>query len=143
VLLDVNVLVYAQRADAEHHSAYREWLSDALVGPEPVLVTADTLVAAIRIVTHPRIWRPPTTRDAAHAFVASVVAAPACEVLDTGVGHWPTFERCCITSDARGNDLPDAWLAAIALDHGVDIVTADRGFRRFRGLRVRDPLAAT
>jgi hypothetical protein len=143
VLLDVNVLVYAQRADAEHHATYREWLSDALVGPEPVLVTADTLVATLRILTHPRIWRPPTTLDAAQAFVASLVAAPACEVLETGAGHWPTFARCCASIDARGNDLPDAWLAAIAIDHGVDIVTADRGFRRFRGLRIRHPLAAT
>lgn len=138
---DVNVLVGAQRNDASPHAkAMRAWLVTALDGHEQVGISELVMSAMVRIVTHPRIFEQPSTPDQALAFAHSLLAAPNVTVVRAGARHWGIFADLVHQHRLRGNDVPDAYLAALALEQGAVIVTADRGFHRF-GTRTLDPIA--
>ncbi len=137
---DVNVLVGAFREDAPGHAALREWLDAALRGDAVVGVLDAVLCGFLRIVTHPRIFDPPTPLDAALDFGNRLRGHDRVVVLEPGPRHWSVFARLCREADARGNLVPDAYLAALALERGAELVTLDRDFARFPGLRWRDPL---
>jgi uncharacterized protein len=92
-------------------------------------------------VTHPRVFATPTPIDAALAFVEALRAQPQCVLLGPGGRHWEIFSRLCHEGGARGNLVPDAYLAALVIETGSELITADRGFGRFPGLRWRHPLA--
>ena len=141
ILLDVNVLVYAARKDAIDHAQYQHWLETALNGAEPVGIAAESLATVVRITTHRKIWAQPLTHDQAFTFVDVVLSGRAALVVEPGPDHWAGFERLCRVADARGNLVSDAWLATIALDHHATLITTDRDFARFPGLRWRHPLA--
>jgi toxin-antitoxin system PIN domain toxin len=140
ILVDVNVLVYACRRDAERHDAYHQWLATTLADPAPVGIAPESLAAVARITTHPRLWKVPLTVDEALTFSAAVRTAPAVQPILPGPGHWDTFSRLCRETNARGNLVMDAWLAALAVDQGCTLVTTDRDFARFQGLRWKHPL---
>ncbi len=74
-------------------------------------------------------------------FLDAVLAGPAVRRVVPGERHWDLFLDLCRRGDAKGNLISDAWLAAIAIEQGATLVTADRDFRRFPGLRLEDPLA--
>lgn len=141
ILLDVNVLVYAMREDAPRHAEFRAWLESRLQGLEPVGVADVSLSGTIRILTHPRVFRPPTPLDAALEFVSAVRSAPTCVVIQPGARHWDIFMRLCTAASARGNLVADAFLAALAIESGSEWVTTDGDFSRFPGLRWRHPLS--
>lgn len=101
------------------------------------------LSAFIRIVTHPRIWSPPATIEEAFAFVDTIIEQPNCVHVVPGRGHWSIFERLCKAARARGNLVPDAYLAALAIESGSEWVTTDRDYARFPGLHWRHPLEST
>ncbi|MFN0089261.1 MAG: type II toxin-antitoxin system VapC family toxin [Acidimicrobiales bacterium] len=138
--VDVNVLVYAHRADAERHDEYRGWLESARSGDEPLGLSHQVLAGFVRVVTHPNVFYEPTPLPDALAFVDALTASPAAVPLVPGPRCWPLFRRLCADTEARGNAVPDAYLAALALEHGAVWVTADRGFARFPELRTRHPL---
>lgn len=140
ILLDVNVLVYACRRDAERHADYHRWLTDALSAGSPVGVAPETLGAVVRITTHPRLWKVPLTLDQALAFTGAVRAAKATLFVQPGPQHWEFFDSLCRRSKARGNLVTDAWMAALAIEQGCTLVTTDGDFRRFPGLRWKHPL---
>jgi len=140
ILPDVNVLVYAFRDAAPDHARYRAWLSATLRADEPVGLADAVLAGLIRVLTHPRVFSPPATLAAALACADSLRAHPLCAVVHPGPRHWDIFSRLCTTAGARGNLVPDAYLAALAIEHGCEFVTADRDFARFAGLRRRHPL---
>ncbi len=137
---DVNVLLYALREDSDRHSEYRSWLHAALNGPERVALFEPVLAALMRIGTHPSIYRTPTPRPIVDAFVDGCLAAPAALALRAEAGHWAGFRELCRRTDCRGNLVPDAYLAALALEHNCTFVTTDRDFARFPRLRWRHPL---
>ena len=137
--VDVNVLVYAHRGDAPDHARYLGWLDAARQADEPLGVPTSSLSGFLRIVTHPRIFADPTPLSDALAFVDAVRAAPNHIALEPGSRHWVVFTELCRTSEARGNLVPDAYLAAMAVEHRAVLCTADRGFGRFPGLRWRHP----
>lgn len=139
---DVNVLLYALREDAERHAEYRAWLQAALHGRERVALFEPVLAAVLRVATHPAVFRPPTPRPVAEAFVDTCLAAPAALALRAETGHWPVFRELCARADCRGNLVQDAYLAALALEHDAVFVTTDRDFARFPGLRWQHPLDA-
>jgi toxin-antitoxin system PIN domain toxin len=139
-LPDVNVLLYAFNRAADDHDRYRAWLDDALSGDEPVAVFDAVLAAVVRIATHPRLLDPPATLERAFAFTDAVRAAPASVPVFPGPRHWQIFERVAHDGAARGNLVSDAYLAALALESGSELVTTDRDFARFPGLRWRHPL---
>lgn len=139
-LLDVNVLVYAFRIDAPRHEEYRSWLERTANAEEPFGITDSVLSGFLRVVTHPRIFRPPTPLPQALEFVEALRVLPSSVIVVPGERHWEIFTRLCKTVGARGNLIPDAWFAALAIESGCEWVTTDRGYAQFPGLRFRHPL---
>ena len=141
ILLDVNVLVYAHRADARNHPRYRAWL-EATICADMAYGIADLVLSGfLRVVTHPRVFREPSPLAAALAFAAEVRGRPNCVGVAPGERHWEIFTRLCRETEAKGNVIADAYLAALALESGSDWITTDRDYARFPGLRWRHPLA--
>lgn len=140
-LVDVNVLVYAFRADSPDHAAHRAWVQ-ALAGSEEAYAVSDHVLAGfLRVVTHPRVFHPPTPSGPALAFVEAFRERPNAVPLAPGARHWGIFTRLCREVSARGNLVPDAWLAALAIESGCEFVTTDRDYARFPGLRWKHPLS--
>ncbi len=106
------------------------------------LVLADVVVSGfLRIVTNQKIYRRPTSLEKAVAVVDGLVGQPTCLPVSAGERHWRILRGLLVDADARGNLVPDAHIAAIAIEHGATVATRDRGFARFRDLRWFDPLA--
>ncbi|OPZ44011.1 MAG: Ribonuclease VapC43 [Actinobacteria bacterium ADurb.BinA094] len=139
ILPDVNVLVYAAREDVPDCARYRCWLEAALLGPEPVAMVAPVIAGFLRVVTNPRVFTHPSTLDDALAFVDAALAAPAAVAPALSERLTVTLAKVCHRAGATADRVPDAYLAAIALDLDAELVTADRGFARFEGLRRRHP----
>ena len=89
------------------------------------------LIGLVRILTHPRVFRPPDTHAQAFAFVRSLVGHPNALLLNPGRDHLGLFEDLCGRADARGDLVTDAYLAALAMETGAELVSADRDFSRF------------
>ena len=139
-LVDVNVLIYAFRADAPGHAAHRAWLQ-AVVGSDEAYAASDHVLAGfLRVATHPKVFRPPTPLGPALAFVRAFRGRANAVLVAPGARHWTIFTKLCREAGARGNLVPDAWLAALAIESGCELVTTDRDFARFKGLRWRHPL---
>jgi uncharacterized protein len=138
--VDVNVLVFAHRPDAPDHAAYRTWLEAARRGSEPLGISPMVLNGFLRVVTHPRVFQDPTPLDTALASASAVRSSPNALELTPGARHWEIFTRLCREADARGNLVPDAYLAAMAIEAGATWCTADRDFARFPALKLRHPL---
>ena len=137
---DVNVLVYAHREDRPEHDRCRQWLEDT-VEADAAFGLADLVLSGfLRIVTHPRVFKTPSPIDSALAVCRELRARPNCVRLVPGARHWEIFERLCREGGARGNLVPDAYLAALAVESGCEWVTTDRDYGRFPGLRWRNPL---
>lgn len=138
--VDVNVLVYAHRADLPEHQPYRRLLEDIANDDEPLGLPDLTLSGFLRVVTNRRVFLEPTSPADAWTMVETLLAAPAARLLRAGERHWDHFQRLAAGIGARGNDLADAYLAAYAAEIGATWLSADRGFARFPGLRWRHPL---
>lgn len=140
ILMDVNVLVYAHREDVKDHQAYRDWLESVLNSETAFGYSELVLSGFLRVVTHSKVFEQPSSIDVALACAEQIRTAPQAVCLGPGKNHWKLFVRCMEAISAQGNDVPDAYLAALALEWDCDWVTTDRGFRRFKGLRARHPL---
>jgi toxin-antitoxin system PIN domain toxin len=140
ILLDVNVLVYAYREEAEHHSEYLRFLESALDGVYTVGLSELVLSGTLRILTHPKIFSPPTPLAKAIEFVQTLRNHPNVALISPGDRHWDLFTGLCRSSDARGNLVSDAYHAALAIESGCEWITTDRDFARFPTLRWRHPL---
>jgi len=140
LLPDVNVLVYAHRSDTRDHDRYRSWLESVLAGDAAFAVSDLVLSGFLRVVTHPGVFAEPTPLEVALRFVADVRERPTCVVVAPGPRHWEIFQRLCRESGAKGNLVPDAYLAAIAIEAGLEWVTTDRDYARFPGRRWRHRL---
>jgi uncharacterized protein len=140
ILVDVNVLVYAFRRDVSNHQQYADWLQN-LIDSDATFGMVDLILSGfVRIVTHPAIFDPPSTVEHAIRFANQIHDHPRCVSVVPGPRHWDIFTALCRQTGAKGNLVPDAYLAAIAIESGAEWITADRGFARFPGLRWRHPL---
>ena len=139
-LLDVNVLVYSFRSDAERHSEYRAWLLGLIRGEAAFGVAEQALAGLVRVTTHRKIFREPSRLEEALGFVEALLAHPSCRIVRPSAGHWILFSSLCRRSKANGNLVNDAWFAALAIESGCTWVTTDRDFSRFPALRWRHPL---
>jgi len=140
ILPDVNVLVYAHREDSPNHRAYREWLEASINSDQAYGVADIVLSGFLRVVTHPRVFNPPSTIEQALAFVQNVRNQPNCVIIRPGPRHWTIFEELCRAANVKGNLVPDAFLAALAIESGSEWITTDRDYSRFPGLSWRHPL---
>ncbi|MCO5991776.1 type II toxin-antitoxin system VapC family toxin [Actinoallomurus rhizosphaericola] len=139
-LVDVNVLVYAHRPDMADHEQYRGWLFEMMDGPEPFAVSDLVLSGFVRVVTNRRIYKDPTPLTTALAAVSTLRNRSNCVPLVPGPRNWAIFTELCEKTGANGNDVADAYHAALAIEHGCEFITTDKGFSRFPGLRWRHPL---
>jgi hypothetical protein len=140
ILPDVNVLVYAHREDASRHDEFRAWLEAVLRGPSAYGLSDLVLSGFVRIVTHPRVFEQPTPLADALDFVATIRDQEHRVAVRPGPRHWEIFRSLCEQAEVRGNLVPDAWLAALAIESGSEWITTDRDYTRFPGLRTRHPL---
>lgn len=140
LLMDVNVLVYAHREDVRDHLAYRQWLERVINSNTSYAYSELVLSGFIRIVTHKKIFELPSSLTNAVDFVEQIRSAQQAVSLVPGAKHWSFFLQCVKSISASGNDIPDAYHAALAMEWNCDWVTTDQGFRRFKGLRVKHPL---
>lgn len=139
-LPDANILLYAYDRSAPHHAKARQWLEEALSGSAPVAFCWPTLLAFIRIATHPRAMANPMATADAIAIVASWLAQPMATIVLPTERHWSLLSRLLVAGQARGPLVPDAHLATLSIEHGATLVTNDRDFARFPGLAVEYPL---
>jgi toxin-antitoxin system PIN domain toxin len=139
-LPDVNVLIYAHREDAPEHERYAAWLQALTASAAPFALSDVVLSGFLRIVTNPRIFDPATPMDTALAFCHRLVEWPRASLITPSRRHWELFAGLC--RDIKGPLVADAYIAALAIEHGCELVTTDSDFARFPGLRWRHPLAA-
>ena len=140
-LPDVNILVYAHREDAVHHDLSRAWLEAAMGGSETLGLSDVVLSGFVRVVTHPRVFQTPTPLELALDFVERLRNSPTSVRVAPGERHWSIFTELCRKANAKGNLVPDAWLAALAVESGGEWITTDREFARFPGLRWKSLLS--
>jgi len=142
LLVDVNVLVYAFREDAPGHAEHRKWVERQVGGDEPYAVSDHILGSFLRIVTHPRIFDPPTPIQEALAFAEVYRNGSNAVPVVPGSRQWGIFAKLCRVTSASGNLIPDAWVASLAIEQGCELITTDGDFARFGALRWRHPLAS-
>lgn len=143
ILIDVNILVEAHCEDADHHAEIRQWVEAGLASPPGIAVSDLVLSGCLRVITHPKVFKEPTPVARAVEFIEDFRSRDTVHVLSPGPRHWELFVDLCRNLELRGNAIPDAYHAALALETGCEWVSMDRGFARFPGLRYRHPLAAT
>ena len=139
ILPDVNILVHAFREDSPDHGTCRSWLERVVNGDSRFGMSPQVLSGVIRVVTHPKVFREPSNLSEALRFCEVVLTQPHCMVIQPGETHWEIFTRLCTEADARGNLVPDAWFAALAIEAGCEWITLDRDYTRFPGLKTRLP----
>ena len=138
-LADVNVLVHAFRSDSPDHNLCRNWLNAVVNGDSRYGVSPQVLSGVMRVTTHPKVFSRPSGLAEVIEFCEVLMAQPHCLLIQPGPQHWSIFSRLCREADARGNLVPDAWYAALAVESGCEWITLDRDYARFRGLEWRLP----
>ncbi len=139
ILPDVNVLVSAFREDAFAHEETKHWLEARINEPAPYGMSQRVLEGFIRVVTHPRVFNKPTRLGAAVEFVASLAGRENCVRISPGARQWGLFLDLAKETEAAGNAVADAWLAALAIESGSVWITWDRGYAKYPGLEWRTP----
>lgn len=141
ILVDANLLVYAHVADFDEHDAARVWLDDQLDGTARVGLPWESLSAYLRLVTNPRVFPRPLSPTDAMAQVRDWLARPAAWVPSPTERHAELLAELLAVDGIRADLVPDAHLAAIALGHGLTVMSNDSDFARFPGVRWHNPLA--
>ncbi|MGE0043343.1 MAG: TA system VapC family ribonuclease toxin [Vicinamibacterales bacterium] len=140
--LDANVLLFASDRTCDRHRAAREFLDSCATSPEVLCVTWPTLMAYLRIATHPRIFAAPLAPEEAWANVKALLALPHARAVSEQDGFMDAYLHVTAGTTVRGNLVPDAHVAAILFQNGVrTLYSNDRDFRKFESLDVRDPFA--
>ncbi len=141
ILIDANLLLYAYDSASPHHQPAKEWLEATLSSPQPVRLAWVSILAFLRVGTHPQMRREPLLMPQAVSFVLEWLARPNVEAVGPGDRHMEILGDLLAESQSRGPLVMDAHLAALALEHGATLCTNDRDFSRFAGLRVLYPLS--
>ena len=141
ILVDANLLIYAIDQDSPHHKTARKWLEGALSGSTTVGLAWGVILAFLRLTTRPGILNRPMPAETAMAFVDEWLSLPAVEIVVPGERHWQVFRNLLTSAGTAGNLTSDAHLAALAIERGATMFSADADFGRFPGLRHVNPLA--
>jgi len=138
--VDVNVLLYASDTSSPKHAEAIRFLKQRASDPDLFCIAWPTLIAFLRIATHPRIFAQPLSPDDALGNVESLLSLPRVRMLSEGEGFLEVYREVTARFPVRGNLVPDAQLAALLRQHGVHrLYTVDRDFRKFDFLEVADP----
>jgi toxin-antitoxin system PIN domain toxin len=141
VLVDANILLLAADASAPDHIRAVAWLTSQLGGTRRVALPWESLNAFLRIATHPRAARNPLTAADAWRFVDDWLAVPVAWVPVPTESHAEVLGGLVTKYRVTGNLIPDAHLAALAIEHGLEVCSADTDFARFTEVRWTNPLA--
>lgn len=143
IAVDSNILVYAHRADSEWHGSASRAMTALAQGSKPWAIPWPCIHEFLAVVTHPRIYDPPSTTRQATDQVEAWLGSPAAVLLGESVDHWTTFKNALVEGKIRGPMVHDARIAAICLSHAIDeLWSSDRDFSRFPQLLTRNPLLA-
>lgn len=140
ILVDANLLIYAALRESPQHDVAAKWLESQFRAGYRVGLPWMSLVAFLRIATNPKICQVPVSIGAAMGVVEAWLGMPNAWVPGPGERHARIFAELLRSVNAQGNLVPDAHLAAIAIEHGLELCTADGDFARFEGLRWKNPL---
>ena len=141
MLIDANILLYGVDEDSPFHASAHDWIDETLNGSRRVGIPWLSLVAFVRIATHPRALREPLTPAEAWQFVDEWLDAPAVWVPVPGRGHREILGRLIRDLDLRANLVSDAVLAALCIEHGLQMVSADSDFARFTEISWLNPVS--
>jgi hypothetical protein len=140
IALDTNILVYARRQELPNHRRAAKLVRALAEGDAPWALPWPCIYEFLRVVTHPRIFSPPTDLTVALEDIESLLDSPSLTLLGEGPDHRRHLRRAIEGGRTSGNVAHDAHIAALVVEHGVrELLTTDRDFARFPGLRVRDP----
>ena len=142
MLIDVNLLLYSANADTADHSDASAWLQEQLTGDQRVGMPWETLGAFVRLATNPHVLRRPLSPADAWAFIDDWLAVPIVWIPQPTERHAQVFGSLITKYRLRGKLVPDAHLAALAIEHGLDIYSTDTDFARFTEIRWINPLAS-
>jgi uncharacterized protein len=140
MLVDANILLYAVDADSQFHAPAREWLETALNGGRRVGIPWTSVTAFLRMATNPRAFRDPLPPADAWRFAERWLDAPATWIPAPGQGHRDILGRLIRDLDLRANLVSDATLAALCIEHGLQMVSADSDFARFSEITWVNPV---
>lgn len=139
-LPDVNLLLYAYDARSPHHLTSKAWLEDVLSSDEPIAFAWPVLIGFIRLTTRPQIYEHPFTPSEAFEIIARWLAQPNAFILHPAQQHLSNLRGLLEAVGTAGNLTSDAHLAALAIEYGAELCSADSDFGRFQGLRWTNPL---
>jgi uncharacterized protein len=141
IAVDTNILVYAHRKDSEFHQPAGSLLRTLAEGVHAWSIAWPSVHEFFAIVTHPRIYRPPTPAERAIAQIEAWLASPSLVLLGETSKHWQTLRTMIVDAKIEGPKVHDARIAALCVQHGVrELLSADRDFSRFPHIAVRNPL---
>lgn len=140
ILVDANLLIYAFDNTSSHHLAARQWLDGQLSGSAAVGLPWESIAAFLRIVTNPRIYSRAASTATAWRQVQEWLACDVAWIPPPTERHASILCDLLLSPGVRANLVPDAHLAALAIEHGLTVCSADSGFARFAGLRWTNPL---
>ena len=139
IVLDVNILLYAYGGPSPRHGKARTCVEELFSGPAPVGLPWQTIAAFLRIGTNSRLAGSRPVAEAVHE-IEDWLKQPSVRVLVPGDDHWPILRRMVVEGQASGPLVSDAEIAALTIEYGGVLYTADRDFSRFPGLRWKNPL---
>jgi toxin-antitoxin system PIN domain toxin len=143
ILVDANILLYAEDTLSDRHHAAREWWDQQLSGRDPVCLCWPALTAFVRIGTNARLHqRRPLSLSEAIERVQSWLNQPCTRLITPTEHHWSIFQRMLRQGNASANLVSDAHLAALAVEHGCELASTDTDFARFSDLDWVNPLSA-
>ncbi|MEA2458326.1 MAG: uncharacterized protein QOC95_1298 [Thermoleophilaceae bacterium] len=142
MLIDANLLLYAVHRQSPFHAKARDWLTEQLNGARRVALPWQSLASFLRIATHPRALDRPLAPADAWARVTDWLGADVAWIPVPSDRHAAILGELIARHDVRGNLVPDAQLAALAIEHGLTLCSADTDFARFIDLRWENPVAA-
>jgi len=142
ILVDANILLYAEDSLNPRNRKARTWWDDRLSGADPVCLCWTVLSAFLRISTNPRAFERPLSLEQSLARVQSWLDQPCVKIIHPTERHWTVFRRMLTDGQAVANLVTDAHLAALAIEHGCELISTDSDFARFPKLKWKNPLAS-
>lgn len=139
ILPDVSVLVYAHHESSVDHERYRVWWEGVVNGPAKFALVDQVLTGFVRVVTHSKVFESPMSIEDALAAADAIRSHPNCLIVQSSAEQWEVFRDLCNSTGAVGNQVPEAYLAAVAITSGSELFTADRRLARYPGLKCRNP----